>query len=85
MAKTEVITIRIDTSLFNDLQDCVRSHRYFKRNNVIEKAVELFVRNLTHHEQHIVLSHYRLSPRKLICTAYEEEPEKADPNKASSK
>ena len=83
MANSKVISIRIDERLLADLDLCVRSHRYHKRNNVIEKAVEIFVRNLSHSEQHIVLSHYRLSPRKLICSVCEGEPEKADPNKAS--
>lgn len=84
MAKTEVISIRIDSRLLVDLEECVRKHRWHKRNNVIEKAVEMFVRNLSHHEQHIVLSHNRFSPTKLVCSAYEEEPEKAASEKASS-
>lgn len=76
MANSKVISIRIDERLLADLDVCVRSHRYHKRNNVLEKAVELFVRDLSHHQQHVVLIHNKFSPRKLVCTVEEVEPEK---------
>ena len=76
MANSKVISIRIDERLLADLDVCVRSHRYYKRNNVIEKAVEMFVRDLSHDQQHIVLRHYRLSPKKIVCTVEEVYPEK---------
>ena len=76
MANSKVISIRIDERLLDDLDECVRSHRYHKRNNVLERAIEMFVRDLSHHQQHIVLTHNKFSPRKLVCTVEEEEPEK---------
>ena len=74
MAKSIVISIRIDERLLADLEECVRQHRWHKRNGVIEKAVEMFVRNLSHHQQHVVLTHNKFSPRKLVCTVEEVEP-----------
>lgn len=76
MERTKVISIRIDERLLADLEECVRKHRWYKRNNVVEKAVEMFVRDLSHHQQHMVLSHNKFSPRKLVCTVEEVEPGK---------
>lgn len=80
MAKTEVITIRIDADLLLGLEACVRKHRWWKRNYVVERAVEMFVRHLSKQDQYVVLSHDRFTPTKLVCSAYEEEPIKANPD-----
>lgn len=84
MAKTVVITLRIDEELLADLQDCKIHHRYWKRNNIIEKAVELFVRTLSRHDQHTVLAHWAFSNKKLVCSVSEEEPETPDSKGSSS-
>ena len=76
MEKTLVISIRIDSRLLVDLENCVRQHLWYKRNNVIEKAVEMFVRDFSHHQQHMVLAHNKFSPKKLVYTVEEVEPEK---------
>lgn len=84
MSKTIVVTIRIDVSLLTALDRCVSSHRYYKRNNLIEKAIDLFVNSLSHDQQRTVLSHYVFSPKKLVCSISEEEAGTTDSKGSSS-
>ena len=84
MSKTVVITLRIDEELLANLQDCVIHHRYWKRNSIIEKAINLFVRSLSRHDQHTVLAHWEFSPKKLVCSISEEEAGTTDSKGSSS-
>ena len=68
MEKTRVISVRLPESLINELEQAVSQHTYWKRNAIIEKALEAFLHAADVHTQYAILHWWRHGNKKAELT-----------------
>lgn len=73
MEKTKVISVRLPESLINELEQAVSHHTYWKRNAIIEKAVQAFLYAADVHTQYAILHWWRHGAKKAELTFHEKD------------
>lgn len=64
MEKTKVISVRLPESLIQEVDELTKDHHYWKRNEIIKKAVTSFVRYTDYKTQREILEYYDWRPEK---------------------